>query len=129
MAEAIHTDTQGQKPAGPNEKTGIDWRRKVSDHVAFGLLFYTGLHIVLTMKMLKTGNGSVLPYFALIVLVAAIIPACRWTEMRWERLTDSEASDPELAPIYRREMILLWCAALGLPVALTFGFKAVASLL
>lgn len=106
----------------------LDWRRKVSDHVAFGLLVYTGLHIFVTMTQLKSSSGSVLPYFALIVLVAAIIPACRWFEARWSELSDDEATDAALAPQFRREVSLLWLAALGLPVALTFGFKAVAAL-
>lgn len=106
----------------------IDWRRRVSDHLAFGLLIYTGLHIFITMTQLKTYGGSVLPYLALIVLVAAIIPACRWFEMRWDSLTDEQAADPALAPAFRREVGLMWLAAIGLPMALTFGFKAAASL-
>ncbi|MWV28803.1 hypothetical protein GRF63_12885 [Erythrobacter sp. GH3-10] len=106
----------------------LDWRRKISNHVAYGLLAYTGLHIFLTMKELKTGSGSLLPYMALVVLVAAIIPAARWFEMRWRELSDAEASDPALAPAFRREVTLLWLTAIGLPAALTFGFMAVASL-
>lgn len=106
----------------------LDWRRKVSDHLAFGLLVYTGLHIFVTMTQLKGSSGSVLPYFALIVLVAAIIPACTWFEKRWSELSDVEAADLALAPQFRREVALLWAAVLGLPVALTFGFKAVAAL-
>ncbi len=107
----------------------LDWRRKISDHVAFGLLIYTGLHIFLTMTQLKSGSGSMLPYLALIVLVAAIIPACRWFEMRWSELSDEDANDPSLAPAFRREVVMMWGAALGLPVALTLGFKGVAALL
>ncbi len=106
----------------------LDWRRKISDHVAFGLLVYTGLHIVLTMGALKSGHGSLLPYFALVVLVAAVIPACRWFEMRWEELSAHDASDPGLAPQFRREVAMLWLAVVGLPVALTFGFKGIAAL-
>ena len=106
----------------------LDWRRKISNHVAYGLLVYTGVHIFLTMKALKVGSGSLLPYMALVVLVAAIIPACRWFEKRWSDISDAEASDPALAPVFRREVILFWVTAIGLPVALTFGFKAVASL-
>jgi hypothetical protein len=112
------------------QRTGhkLDWRRKVSDHLAFGLLVYTGLHIFVTMTQLKSSSGSVLPYFALIVLVAAIIPACSWFEKRWSELSDDEAADPALTAVFRREVALLWIAALGLPIALTFGFKAVAAL-
>ena len=106
----------------------LDWRKKVSDHVAFGLLVYTGLHIFMTMTALKGGHGSMLPYLALVVLVAAVIPACRWFEMRWEDLTAHDVGDPALAPLFRRDVALLWAAAIGLPAALTFGFKAIAPL-
>ncbi|WP_120076437.1 hypothetical protein [Aurantiacibacter odishensis] len=106
----------------------VDWRRRISDHVAYGLLIYTGLHIFLTMTQLKSGNGSLLPYLALVVLVAAIIPACRWFEMRWSDLPDAKAHDPALAPVFRREVALMWLAVFGLPVLLTLGFKAAAPL-
>lgn len=107
----------------------LDWRRKISDHVAFGLLIYTGLHIFLTLTALKSGSGSMLPYLALVVLVAAVIPACRWFEMRWEELTADDVSDPALSPQFRREVTMLWLTVVGLPVALTFGFKGIAALL
>ena len=106
----------------------LDWRKKVSDHVALGLLVYTGVHIFWTMTQMKSEGGSILPYFALIVLVAAIIPACRWMEDRWNALSDAEAADPTLRPVFRREMALLWAAAIGLPIALTWLFKAVATI-
>lgn len=106
----------------------LDWRRRVSDHLAFGLLIYTGLHIFITMTQLKTYGGSVLPYLALIVLVAAIIPACRWFEMRWEGLSNEEAADPALAPLFKRDITLLWITAVGLPVVLTLGFKGLSAL-
>ncbi|WP_340588608.1 hypothetical protein [Erythrobacter alti] len=128
MNKTLSPEPKVQEHTAPKSHTGVDWRRKASDHVAFGLLVYTGLHIFLTMKELKTGSGSILPYFALIVLVAAIIPACRWVEMRWEKLSDSQASDPALAPVFKKEMILVWCAAIGLPIALTFGFKGLVAL-
>ena len=55
----------------------------MSDHVAYALLVYTGLQIFMTVKALTAGMSSILPYMALIILVAAIIPACRWFERRW----------------------------------------------
>ena len=103
----------------------IDWRRRMSDHVAFALLVYTGLQIFVTMTALKSGHGSILPYFALVVLVAAIIPACRFMEKRWDGLSDGQAANPELKDRYRRDAVLLWICAIGLPFALTAGFKAV----
>jgi len=107
----------------------LDWRRKMSDHVAYGLLVYTGLQIFVTMSALKVGQGSILPYFALIVLVVAIIPGCRMFEKRWEGLSDSEAANPELADRFKRDRLLVWLFALGLPFAVTGIFKGVEALL
>ena len=107
----------------------LDWRRKMSDHVAYGLLVYTGLQIFVTMSALKVGQGSILPYFALIVLVVAIIPGCRMFEKRWEGLSDSDAANPELADRFKRDRLLVWLFALGLPFAVTGIFKGVEALL
>ena len=107
----------------------LDWRRKMSDHVAYGLLVYTGLQIFVTMSALKAGQGSILPYFALIVLVVGIIPGCRMFERRWEALSDSEAANPELADRFKRDRLLVWLFAISLPLVLTAIFKGVEALL
>jgi hypothetical protein len=52
-----------------------DWRKSMSDHIAYALLVYTALQIFVTVGALKGERGSLLPYFALVILVAAIIPA------------------------------------------------------
>jgi hypothetical protein len=100
-----------------------DWRKAMSDHVAYGLLVYTALQIFVTVKALAEGSPSALPYLALIVLVAGIIPVCRWFEKRWAVLSDLEAADPALAPAFRRDVVTLWALAIGLPFALTLIFK------
>ena len=107
----------------------LDWRRKMSDNVAYALLVYTGLQIWVTMGTLKNGSGSIMPYFALIILIAAIIPGCRMFEKRWDGLSDSEAANPELRDRFRRDQLLLWVSAIGLPFALTGAYLGVASLL
>lgn len=117
-----------QAAADGQAKGAIDYRKRISDHVAFALLVYTGLHIFWTMTQLKSSGGSVLPYFALIVLVAAIIPACRWVERRWDHLGTVREGDETLATQFRREMALLWLAVIGLPIGLTLLFKGIASL-
>jgi len=104
----------------------LDWRRKMSDHVAYALLAYTGLQIFGTMSAIKNTSGSILPYLALIVLVGAIIPGCRLFEQRWEALSDAQAADPALAPLFRRDRLLLWAAAIGLPFLLIGLFKGLA---
>lgn len=105
--------------------TPTDWRRAMSNHVAYALLVYTGLQIFVTVKALAEGSSSILPYAALIILVAAIIPACRWFERRWTHLSDEEASNPEHASDFRRDTIALWALAIGLPFALTAMVKGV----
>lgn len=108
------------------ERAVADWRRKMSDHIAYALLVYTALQIFVTIGALKAGGASLLPYLALIILVIAIIPACRRFESRWNRLTDEQAHDPSLAPYYRRDRLMLWLLAIGLPFALTGLFKVLA---
>lgn len=100
-----------------------DWRKSMSDHVAYALLVYTGLQIFLTVKALSDGSSSILPYFALVVLVAGIIPACRWFEKRWTGLSDEDASDEAFASNFRRDIAGLWALAILLPLSLTALFK------
>ncbi len=104
-----------------------DWRKAMSDNIAFALLGYTALQIFMTIgAMKKFANGSVLPYLSLIILVAAIIPACRWFERRWEALSDEQAADPALRGYFRRDQGFLWLLAIGLPFVLTgliLGFE------
>ena len=106
---------------------GRDWRKSMSDNVAWALLVYTGLTIFVTVAAMKTQGMSILPYLSLVVLVAAIIPACRAFERRWRDLSDAEAADEALAPRYRRDQLFLWVLAIGLPILLTGVFKMVFS--
>lgn len=113
----------------PREQSGntLDWRRRMSDHIAYALLVYTALQIFVTVGALKAHGGSLLPYLALIILVVAIIPACRRFERRWNRLSNEQAHDPALAPAYRRDRLALWLLAIGLPFVLTAVFKGLAA--
>ena len=104
----------------------LDWRKRMSDNIAYALLVYTALQIFVTMGALHARGGSLLPYFALIILVAAIIPACRRFEKRWGRLNDIQAADPEFGRQFRRDCALLWLLAIGLPFAITGLFKGLA---
>ncbi|MCK0127113.1 hypothetical protein [Erythrobacter sp. F6033] len=119
----VNQETRAAVRANAEER-GTDWRKSISDHVAYALLVYTGLQIFVTVKALSEGMSSILPYFALIILVAAIIPACRWFEKRWKDMPDEEAFDPAYAGAFRRDIIMLWTLAIGLPLLLTGIFKA-----
>lgn len=122
MAKVSHRDWAVQQEAS----RPIDWRRKMSDNIAYALLVYTALQIFVTMGALKSEGASLLPYLALIVLVGAIIPACRRFERRWNRLSEAQAHDPAMAGYFRRDRLALWVLAIGLPFALTGLFKALA---
>ncbi len=102
-----------------------DWSKAMSDNIALALIVYTALQIFVTVEEMRAGMSSTVPYFALIVLVAAIIPACRWIEKRWKDLPDEVRSSEALKSDFRRDQVLLWALALGLPLAITAIFKAV----
>jgi hypothetical protein len=122
---------KAQRPSAATQQRAarkLDWRRKMSDNVAYALLVYTGLQIFVTMTVLKTGHGSALPYLALVVLIAAIIPACRLFEKRWEALSDNEAANPEFADRFKRDRLVLWLCAIGLPLSLTGVFLGIEAL-
>ncbi|WP_095012132.1 hypothetical protein [Tsuneonella mangrovi] len=106
----------------------LDWRKSMSNNVAYALLVYTGLQIFVTVHALKSGSASMLPYIALVVLVAAIIPACRAFEGRWMEISDADAADPAYSPAFRRDQMFLWALAIGLPFLLTGMFKALSAL-
>lgn len=107
----------------------IDWRRKTSDHIAYGLLVYTGLHIFVTTAALKPAVAqlgpqlALLPYLSLIVLVLGIIPVARGIERRWDAIGDDEAGDPAHAPAFRRDVAVVWLGAIGLPLGLSLLMK------
>ncbi len=124
MAKALdkrHEFTPAAHSASP------DWSKRMSDNVALGLIVYTGLQIFVTVEALKDGVSSTVPYFALILLVGAIIPACRWFEKRWKNLPELKAHDESLRGAFRRDQLMLWAIAIGLPFVLTALFKAIFS--
>lgn len=119
------TRIEGQFTAAPVRRR--DWRKAMSDNIAYALLVYTALQIFMTIgAMKKLTQGSILPYFSLIILVAAIIPACRRFERRWDSLSDEQAADPAMRGWFRRDQAFLWLLAIGLPFILTgliLGFE------
>jgi hypothetical protein len=97
----------------------------MSNHIAYALLVYTGLQIFFTMGAIKGTTGSILPYFALVVLVAAVIPGCRLLEKRWEAIDDAQIDDPAHQGAFRRDCVLVWAAAIVLPLLITGLFMGV----
>lgn len=125
MAKALW---QSSTEEADKDRKPVDWKRRMSDHVAYALLVYTGLQIFVTMGAIKTEHGSILPYFALVLLVVAIIPGLRLVERRWERLSESDAPREQLAPLFTRDLLILWVAAIGLPFLVTGIVKLILQL-
>jgi len=123
MIDAWHHDAPAHLQAKP-----LDWRKRMSDNIAYALLVYTALQIFVTMGALHSSGASLLPYFALVILVAGIIPACRRFEKRWNRLSDAQAADPGFGVWFRRDRMWLWAMAVGLPFAVTGLFKGLSLL-
>lgn len=119
-------ERKGGYMIGSHPETGAappDWRKRMSNQVAYALLVYTALQIFFTMGALQGERASLLPYFALVLLVGAIIPACRCCDRRWQALSDDKAHCPQMAMLFRRDCLALWVLALGVPVAMTLLLK------
>ncbi|MCY1670686.1 hypothetical protein OVA07_06620 [Novosphingobium sp. SL115] len=101
----------------------VDWRKKMSDNVAYGLLVYTGLQIFVTLHTIQGNSTSIMPVFVLVVLVAAIIPLFRNFERRWEQLSDEDAHNIAYKAAYRRDQAKVWALAALLPFVISGGFK------
>lgn len=123
MTKALHT---GSAEKGSAKVAKIDWRKKMSDHVAYGLLVYTGLQIFVTMHEMQGNSTSMLPLFVLVMLVAAIIPMFHHFERRWEGLSDTQAADLAYRDAFRRDIAKVWALAALLPFVITGGFRLLA---
>jgi hypothetical protein len=113
---------------GAKAKPSVDWRKKMGDNVAYGLLVYTGLQIFVTMHEIQGSSTSILPVFVLVVLVAAIIPLFRNFERRWEHLSDEQAANMAFKAAFRRDQIRIWALAALLPFVITGGFKLLSAI-
>jgi hypothetical protein len=104
------------------------WEKRISNHVAYALLAYTGLQIFVVMGAIKGEGMSILPYLGLIALVGIVIPLCRRVEKRWQRLTRSGASEAELTAAYSSDRLGIWLFAIGFPFAFVLLVKGLAAL-
>ncbi|VAW04544.1 hypothetical protein MNBD_ALPHA04-2034 [hydrothermal vent metagenome] len=110
-------------------KNGIHWDKRMSNNCAFALLTYTLLQIFFVMGAIETKGMSIAPYFGLVVLVAIIIPFCRKYEQRWQKMEGRGLSEQSLAAKFRRDQVVLWILALGLPFMFVAIFKTIGSML
>ena len=128
MNKALHEAATAEEQGFATKTRSRDWRKSMSDNVAYALIVYTALNIFATVGAMKETGLKSLALLALVVLVVGIIPACRRFEKRWRDLSDAEAADPARSSAFRRDQVVLWLLALGLPFALTALFKGIATM-
>ncbi|MEM1132330.1 MAG: hypothetical protein AAGH53_05295 [Pseudomonadota bacterium] len=122
MAKGITSESHFDSAQSGTENSVItqSWAHRMSNHIAYALLVYTGLQIFVVMAEMKGDSHSMLPYLGLVILIALVIPACRRFEKRWERV-DEQAdtlSPGDISSLFRRDCAALWLSAIGLPLAI-----------
>lgn len=111
-----------------NKPDKAHWQRRISRHIACGVIAYTMIQIVLMLSVMRSHAMSMLPYVALIVLVAVVVPLARRLEKRWQWFLAAALSDSEITREYRRSRIVVWASAIGGPFLLMALFSAGAAL-
>ena len=121
MAKAINGDKKHRADyhiASQDMEHDMDltgWQAKISNHIAYALLAYTGLQIFVVMGAIGGHGMSMLPYLALIVLVAIVIPLARKLEKQWDRFLATKPSAHEISSRYNFDRIKIWVFTLGFP--------------
>lgn len=93
------------------------WHRRMSNNLAWALVLFTGLQISVISGVVATGASTILYHLGIAVLIAAVVPAARNMERRWESLSQSDLSGLRLAALFRTDQLKLWGTALLLPLA------------
>jgi hypothetical protein len=90
--------------------------KRISTHIAYALVMYTLLLIFLVSPQMESKGTSILPYFLLVLLVGLAILPCRSLERRWNMADNYDSNS--LNGTCNRDAVLLWVAAIGIPVLL-----------
>ena len=133
MAKAIESISAKKEELSPHylrdnsmKKKTKGWCDKITDHVAWALLVYTGLLIFMVMGAISNDNMSILPYFSLFFLVGMVIPGCRSFEKRWAKMTKETPDSLEFPALFRRDVITIWVLAIGLPFVIVGLYRLIA---
>jgi hypothetical protein len=92
------------------------WHRRMSNNLAAALVTFAGLQIFVISAVVATGATTLLYHIGIAILIAAVIPAARNIERRWETLSQSDLSHHGLAVRFRMDQLKLWTGALLLPL-------------
>lgn len=92
------------------------WRRRMSNNLAAALVTFAGLQIFVISAVVAIGATTLLYHIGIAILIAAVIPAARNLDRRWEALSQSDLSNQGLAVRFRMDQLKLWTATLLLPL-------------
>jgi hypothetical protein len=96
------------------------YAKRISTHIAYALVAYTLLLIFAVAPVLETEGTEIWPYMLLVVLVGAAIVPCRNLERRWQGAFGTHGKG-----LFRRDVVVLWLCAIGLPILMMFAFRAI----
>ncbi len=95
--------------------------KRISSHIAYALVVYTLLLIFEVSPQMESKGMSIMPYLILVLLVGLVILPCRNLERRWQAIEASGSADnADNQAAFRRDVIGVWIAAVGIPTLLMF---------
>lgn len=84
------------------------YARRISTHLAFALIAFCLLQIVIVARM----GGAVPLHLGVILAIGAFAVVARDMEHRWHNLDNAKMPRSELAARFRREVQQLWAVSL-----------------
>jgi hypothetical protein len=100
---------------GVRVRETANYAKRISTHVAYALVLYTLMLIFAVSPQMESEGTSIFPYFLLVILVGLVIMPCRGLEHRWKALDAADGGDEGH---FKRDIIMLWLGAVGLPALL-----------
>ncbi len=114
MAGAMGRDRHASSTRGQSQFS-VAWDKKMCGQVAWALVIHTLLLIFFVTTKMESDSISIMPYFALVLMVAVYVVIGRWFDRRWRVLANSELSNTSLGLRYRLDVTMVWLTAIGIP--------------
>ncbi|APG61624.1 hypothetical protein LPB140_00850 [Sphingorhabdus lutea] len=119
-----HNETAHGEAANMHIGEKKSYTKKISDHVAYGLVIYTLMLIFLVTKTLKSDGMSIFPYFMLVVLVGLVIPLFHSFDSKWRKIENNAEFSHDKNSIFRQDCMKIWALSIGLPIIWMLLFSA-----
>lgn len=94
--------------------------RHMTYHIAAALLVFTAVQLWATAVAIDAGGPRWMPFLGLAVLVLGAIPAARYLESRWRKMSEGALPNGKVIGAYRRDVTLLWVGTILIPLMWIF---------